>query len=195
MKNTVDDYFAMEREAEERHIYLDGEIVAISGASNEHGDISVNIAVSLATQVKGTPRRVRTKGTKIYSGPVSMSGKSTSGMFSYPDVLVVCGEPEFHDAHKDVLLNPTVVVEVLSKDTEAFNRGEKFRRYRKWNPTLKDYLLVSQDKPQIEHFVRQPDGTWSYACYEGLESQVVIASIQCVLKLAEVYDRIRFSEE
>jgi Uma2 family endonuclease len=86
-------------------------------------------------------------------------------------------------------------VEILSPTTEGFDRGEKFRRYRQWNPTLQDYLLVSQDKPLLEHFHRQPSGSWSYDCHEGLESKVLITSISCVLKLADVYDRIVFVGE
>jgi len=92
-----------------------------------------------------------------------------------------------------VLLNPTAIVEVLSKSTEAFDRGEKFNRYQSWNPTLSDYVLVSQDSPQIEHFVRQKDGTWSYRRYTGIESSLTIASIDCTLRLAEVYERVSFS--
>lgn len=192
---SVDDYLAMEREAQERHIYLDGEIYAMAGESPAHGDISTNALGLLYSQLKGTPCRARTKDTKVRSGRIPLSGKSTSALFSYPDILVVCGEPEYHDAFKDVILNPTAIVEVLSDSTEAFDRGEKFRRYRKWNPSLRDYILVSQDKPQIDHFSRQPNGIWTLESHEGLESEVVIASIQCVLKLAEVYDRIVFAEE
>lgn len=192
---TVDDYLAIERESDERHMYLDGEIYAMAGESDAHGDISVNIVISLGNQLKGKPCRVKTKDTKVRSGPTPMAGKSTSGLFSYPDVMVVCGESEFHDAYKDVLLNPSVIVEVLSEGTETFDRGEKFRRYRKWNPTLRDYILVSQDKPQVEHFARQADDSWSYHCQEGLDKQVIIASIQCVLKLVELYEGIRFEEE
>jgi Uma2 family endonuclease len=116
-------------------------------------------------------------------------------MFSYPDVVVICGEVEYHDAHKDVVLNPNVIIEVLSESTEAFDRGEKFTRYQSCNATLTDYVLVSQDKPQIEHFYRKTDGTWLYHLYAGLEANVGIPSIDCTLKLVDVYDRVVFSEE
>ena len=106
--------------------------------------------------------------------------------------MVIRGEPEYHDAHRDVVLNPTVLVEVLSPATEAFDRGEKFRRYQTWKPTLSDYLLVSQDRPQVEHYVRQADGTWSYRRHTGLDACVEITSISCTLRLAEVYDRVTF---
>ena len=102
---------------------------------------------------------------------------------------------KFHDQNQDVLINPAVIIEVLSKSTEAFDRGAKFQRLQPWNPTLTDYLLVSQTTPTIEHFVRQPDGGWLYHVYEGLDRSVSIKSINCALRLSEVYDRIEFTEE
>jgi Uma2 family endonuclease len=158
---TVDEYLDMERAAEERHLFLDGQIYAMAGESGEHGDISANLVGTLVFQLKGKPCRGRTKDTKARSGPTPLSPRSTSGMFSYPDIVVVCGEPEYHDAHRDIILNPTVIVEILSPSTEAFDRGEKFSRYKTWNPTLKDYLLVSQVEPRIEHYCRQGDDSWS----------------------------------
>lgn len=191
---TIDEYLAFERKSEERHIYFDGELFAMAGESDEHGDISVNLVVSLGSQLKGKPCRVRTKDTKVRSGPTPLPGQSTRGLFSYPDIVVVCDDPEYHDAHTDIILNPTAIVEVLSPSTEAFDRGSKFTRYQTCNPTLRDYLLVSQDQPQIEQFTRQPDGTWSYQLYVGLDASVAIPSIGCVLKLSEVYDRVVFAQ-
>ncbi len=191
---TIDQYLKIERAAEERHYYRDGEIYAMAGESDAHGDVSVNIVVALGNQLKGTPCRVRTKDTKVRSGPTLTAGETSRCLFSYPDILVICGEPEYHDALKDIVLNPKVIMEVLSESTEAFDRGEKFTRLQSWNPSLTDYLLVSQDRPQIEHYSRQADGTWSYRRTTGLEASVVIASIQCTLKLAEVYDRVHFVE-
>lgn len=191
---TVDDYLAMERAAVERHVYLDGEIFAMAGESDAHGIISFNVAISLGVQLKGTPCQGRTKDAKVRSGPIPETGRSKKGMFSYPDILVFCGEPEFHDAHTDVILNPKVIVEILSESTEAFDRGEKFQRLQKHNPTLTDYILISQDKPQVEHFRRQRKGSWSYDTHAGLDASVVIVSIGCTLKLADVYDRVVFVE-
>src|SRR5579862_826762 len=155
---TVEQYLAIDRGSEDRHWYLDGEIYAMSGESGEHGDITVNCVVSLGSQLKGKPCRARSKDTKVRSGPTLKAGETTRFLFSYPDIVVACGEPKYLDAHTDVILNPTAIVEVLSPSTEAFDRGEKFNRYQTWNPTLTDYLLVSQDSPQVEHFVRQKDG-------------------------------------
>ncbi len=116
-------------------------------------------------------------------------------MFSYPDIVVICGEPAYHDTHQDIVLNPNVIVAVLSPSTEAFDRGEKFTRYQSWNPTLTDYVLVSQDRPQIEHFARQKDGSWLYRIHTGLDASVFLASIGCTLRLADVYEGVAFSPD
>ncbi len=192
---TVDEYLTLERAAEERHIYLDGEIIAMAGESLSHGRISVNVVVSLGMQMKGKPCEVLTKDTKVRSGPIPMPGRSRKGLFSYPDILVVCGEIEHHDSHRDVILNPKVIIEGLSESTEAFDRGEKFERLQKHNPTLTDYILISQDKPQVEQFRRKPNGEWSYRLHSGLNASVAIVSIKCKLKLADVYDRVVFAND
>lgn len=191
---TADEYLTTERTADERHYYLDGQIYAMAGESPAHADISVNVVTSLANQLRGTPCRVRSKDTKVRSGPILSAGQTTRGLFCYPDVLVICGEPEYHDAFKDVVLNPKAIIEVLSESTEAFDRGEKFTRLQTWNPSLTEYVLVSQDQPQLEHYSRQPDGSWSYRRVTGLDASLQIASIQCTLKLAEVYERVEFGE-
>jgi len=192
---TVDEYLALERAAEERHIYLDGEIIAMAGESNNHGIISFNVVATLGSQLKGTRCQGRTKDTKVRSGPVPETGRGKKGLFSYPDILVICGEPEFHDSYTDVILNPKVIIEILSESTEAFDRGEKFKRLQKWNPTLTDYVLISQDEPEIEHFAKPKKGPWTYQPYAGLDASVPIASIGCTLKLADVYDRVVFSSD
>ncbi len=191
---TVAEYLALEREAEERHEYLDGLIYAMAGESGEHGDISQNISAELHTQLKGKKCRARSKDTKVRSGPLPKQKYATKGLYSYPDVLVICDEPEYLDEYRDVVTNPKVIVEVLSSTTEKFDRGEKFDRYDNWNPTLSDYLLVSQEQPRIEHYIRQTDGTWTRVVYRGLKSKVVLKSIGCTLKLADIYDRIKFAD-
>ncbi len=192
---TVEEYLALERAAEERSEYLDGVMYAMAGESDEHGDISVNLAMIIASQLKGKDCRARLKDTKVRSGPIPNLRNATKGLYSYPDIVVICGERQFHDSHRDVVLNPTVIIEILSPATEAFDRGEKFDRYQFWNPTLSDYLLVSQDQPKIEHYIRQSDGSWSYFVYRGLQSQAPLKSIQCKLPLADVYDRIIFPSD
>jgi Uma2 family endonuclease len=163
------------------------------GGSGRHGVISANFAIALGSQLNGKPYGA--KDTVVRSGPVRVSGQGTHGPFSYSDLVVICGEPEYPDAHRDVVLNPAVIVEVLSPSTEAFDRGEKFVRYQTYNPTLTDYLLVAQDQPRVEHFRRQSGGEWSYRMTVGLEASVEIASIRCTLRLVDVYDRVAFAGE
>ena len=118
---------------------------------------------------------------------------SPTGLYTYPDVVVACGEPRFEDQHVDTLLNPTVIIEVLSDSTAAYDRGDKFAHYRTLE-SLSDYLLVAQDKPRIEHYRRQADGQWLYSAADGLEARIEIPTIACTLHLAEVYDRVTFPD-
>ncbi len=192
---SIEEYLALERASEERHEYIDGYIYAMAGESGEHGDICTNLGGILYSQLRDTNWRARSKDTKVRSGPTPKHTRSREGFFSYPDLVVICGEPQYHDEHTDVILNPAVIIEVLSESTESFDRGEKFHRYQVWNPTLTDYLLVSQTAPIIEHYSRQPDGSWSYKIYQGLDRSFTISSIVCELRLADVYDRINFESQ
>lgn len=190
---TVQQYLAMERAAKERHEYVNGEIYAMAGESNNHAYISVNLVISLGSQLKGKPCHARTKDTKVRSGPIPRGNSlSTSGLFSYPDALVICGEPEFHDDFKDVILNPTAIFEVLSPSTEARDRGTKFKLYQDHNPTLQEYVLIAQDAAEVEHYSRRKDDEWSYRKFAGLKASFKIASIGCTLKLSDLYERVTF---
>ena len=121
---------------------------------------------------------------------------SIKGLYSYPDAVIICGKPQFLDEYQDVLINPKVIIEVLSPSTEAFDRSEKFQRYRIHNPSLTDYLIVAQNQPSIEHFALREDGQWVIAASAvDLSESVHIASINCTLQLVEVYDRVEFPEE
>lgn len=190
-----EEYLEFDRAAEERHEYLDGHIYAMAGESDNHGDISANLSAIFVNELKGTPCRARTKDTKVRSGVAKKNVYPPKGMFSYPDLVVICGEVKHHDKFKDVVTNPKVIVEVLSESTAAFDREIKFQRYRKYNETLTDYILVSQDQPRVEHFIRQSDGGWLYYSYEDLETVFTINSINCRVSLTDVYDRIEFVEE
>ena len=193
---TVDEYLEMERAAVERHEFVDGEIFKMAGESDEHSDISVNLILAFGNQLRGKNCRVRAKDATVKSDGFNQAiGKSTKGMFSYPDLVVVCGEVIYHDKQKDVILNPKVIIEVLSDSTELYDRNDKFTRYRMFNETLTDYVLVSQDKPQIEHFVRQDNRAWTQYTYIGLDKTCRVESIECSLDLREIYDRIVFSKK
>jgi len=192
---TIEDYLALERKSEERHEYLDGVIFDMAGESPEHGTICTNLVAEIRNQLKGSRCQAWSKDFKVRSGPAPDRKRRTKGLYSYPDLVVFCGEPEFHDEHRDVLTNPAVVIKVLSPASEAYDRGEKFHRYQNWNPTLTDFVLVSQTMPVIEHFSRLQDGGWSYHVYQELSDSLTIQSINCTLSLAEVFDRIEFQPE
>ena len=192
---TVQEYLDIDRSEDERYEFLDGEIYAMAGESGEHGDICVNFTIALGIQLINTTCRLRIKDTKVRSGMFPVKRPLVKGMISYPDLVVICGEPEYHDEFRDVVLNPSVIIEVLSDSTEQFDRSEKFHRYQLWNPTLTDYILVSQDKPLIEHYIRQSDGSWKYLFYKELDKEFVIESINSRLKLADIFYRIEFEEK
>lgn len=192
---TIEDYLKIDRSEDERYEYLDGEIYLMAGESDAHGDISTNLIGILYNCLKGTKCRARAKDTKIRSGSLPQKPRSTKGMFSYPDVVVICGEPQYLDEQRDVILNPSAIFEVLSESTEQFDRGEKFLRYGNWNPSLSDYILVSQDKPFVEHYIRRTDGGWTLYRYAGLNADFVLKTINCRFKLADVFDRVEFEPE
>src|SRR5215471_8024598 len=196
---TVEEYLAFERASDERHEYLDGVIYAMAGSasqqamageSEDHGTICVNLVTSLATRLRGSPCRVFTKDLKVCCGPYR--SHTREGLYAYPDLVVVCGPSQYHDQVRDVLLNPTVIVEVLSPSTEAFDRGEKLYRYRRWLPTLTDYVLVAQDRPMLDHYHLADDGLWTLRTLEGLEAWLHLETIGCTVPLSEVYERIVF---
>ena len=181
---TPEEYLAVERKAETKSEYLNGEMFAMVGASREHNIIALNIAGELRQQLKGKP-------CETYASDMRVLIPAT-GLYTYPDVVVVCDEPTFEDDYVDTLLNPTLVVEVLSESTESYDRGKKFGHYRSIN-SLNEYLLVAQDEYRVEQFVKQVDGRWLLSDARSLESAVELTSIQCELKLKVVYDRIVLS--
>jgi Uma2 family endonuclease len=190
---SVTEYLAMERTSEERHEYLDGQIYAMAGESLQHGIICMNLSGILQNQLVGKPCMGLSKDMKVRSGPRPQMTRSAKGLYSYPDLLVVCGVPQSHDQRQDVLLNPSVIIEVLSPSTEAFDRGQKFMRYRTWLPSLTDYILVSQSQPLIEQFPREPSGPWMIGpAVSDLTASLEVSSIGCSLPLAGVYDRVSF---
>lgn len=187
---SFDDYLAQEREEEFRQEYLDGQAYAMAGETLEHSTICANVSGELYAQLKGKPCRTLSPNMKVLSGKYSPG--QTKGLFSYPDVSVVCGESKFHDGRRDVLLNPTLIIEVLSPDTELFDRGEKFRRYRDCLESLQDYVLVSSASPMVELFQRQTGRFWLYSAVAGLDARVALPSIGCELSLADIYERLEF---
>src|SRR5262245_14668281 len=176
---TPEEYLALERQAECKSEYYAGEIFAMAGASRWHNLIVANVVGELRAQLKGRPCTTYPSDMRVKVSP--------TGLYTYPDVSVVRGEARFEDHQQDTLLNPTLIVEVLSESTEAYDRGGKFAHYRKL-PSLLEYVLITQTKPHIEHYVRQPDDRWLLGEADNLHHTVHLTSIDCRLTLAEVYD-------
>lgn len=186
---TPEEYLAFERRVDERHEWLDGVIRQLAGESPQHSIICSNVNASFNFQLRGKPCATFSPNMKVYSRLATDT--RMKGLFSYTDTLVVCGPPQFHDQHRDVLTNPKVVVEVLLASTENYDRTEKFERYAQ-NSSLTDYILISQHRACIEHYARQEQGLWQYYRATTLTDSVPLASIGCRLSLTEVYDRIEF---
>lgn len=176
-------YLEWERAAETRSEYFDGEIFLMAGGSIEHSTISLNVGSELRNQLKGKSCRAFESNMKIAVPEMRW--------FAYPDASVVCGEPLFRDDQRDVILNPTLIVEVLSPSTESFDRGKKFARYQCLE-SFTDYLLIAQDEPRVEHFVRQANGVWLLTITEGIDKQISLPAIACRLLMREMYDRVEF---
>jgi Uma2 family endonuclease len=178
---TPEEYLAIERQAAYKSEFFNGEMYAMSGASPQHVLIVTNVVAELRQQLKLRPCTVYSTDLRVKVSP--------TGLYTYPDVIVVCVQPQFNDQQKDTLLNPTLIVEVLSDSTQDYDRGEKFEHYRTL-PSLTEYVLIAQDKLRLEHFVRQPDNRWLLAETNRLDETLHLPSIDCELALAEVYDKV-----
>ncbi len=192
---SAEEYLEFERSSPEKHEFIDGNVIVMAGESKNHSTINANLTAEIVYKLKGKNCQAFSPNMKVQSGHYIKQKKTSKGLFSYPDLTVVCGEAEFLDDNSDVLINPKVIFEVLSPATESFDRGEKFSRYRAWNETLTDYVLIWQDIPVVEHFHRQDNHHWLLTIVEGLENTFEIASIDCAIKLIDLYDRIEFNED
>jgi Uma2 family endonuclease len=179
--HTPEEYLVLERKAGYKSEYFAGEIFAMSGASEQHNLIVANVVATLHTQFRNRPCKVYASDMRVKVSP--------TGLYTYPDVVALCSEPRFDDDQKDTLLNPTVIIEVLSPSTEAYDRGDKFGHYRKL-ASLTEYILISQEKIHIERYVRQPDNQWLLSETSGLHDTVQLPSINCTLVLDEVYEKV-----
>ncbi len=176
-----EEYLAIERVSQVKSEYVNGHIYAMAGSSPEHSAITVNVTVALGSQLID-------QSCQAYSSDMKV-GASSSGIFAYPDLSVVCGEPSFHDEQRDVLINPRVIIEVLSPSTEAFDRGKKFARYQQLK-SFTDYILIAQDEPRVDHYEKQADDEWLLHIAHGLDAKIHIASINCDLVLSQIYNKV-----
>ena len=182
---TPAEYLAIERKAEFKSEFYNGEMFAMAGASEEHSLIKDNLAGEARQQLKGSGCRVVTSDLRVKVDPTRL--------YTYPDVVIYCDRPQFEDGVFDTLLNPRVIVEVLSESTEAYDRGDKFRHYRQI-ASLQEYVLVAQDRPYVERHVRQPDGSWLMTEFAGLDRVFEFTSVSARVPLAEIYRDVSFPE-
>ncbi len=185
-KLTPEEYLEIERKAEYKSEYFDGEIFAMAGARRNHNKIVGNLTGLVWQNLKG-------KDCEFYPSDMRVFIPKT-GLYTYPDVVVVCGEPKFQDKVFDTLLNPTLLIEVLSESTESYDRGKKFQHYRSIE-SLREYVLVSQDEARIEKYVKQGDGFWVLSEAVGTNAKIKLDAIDCELALSEVFDKVNFSDE
>ena len=182
----AEQYVALENEAETKSEMFNGHIYAMAGASPTHALITANIIGAIQQQLRGKPCRTFSSDLRVRV--------NETGAFVYPDVTVACPPLTFADDDANALTNPAVVVEVLSPSTEANDRGAKWGHYQHLS-SLRDYVLVAQDKSRIEHYSRLDDGSWRYLVAKGLDASVALLSIECDLNLEEVYERVEFSAQ
>jgi Uma2 family endonuclease len=183
---TPEEYLALDRAAESRSEYYRGEMFAMSGGSFPHAQIILNLGGELRHLLKG-------KGCRVTSSEVRLR-VSPEGLYTYPDVMIVCMGPTFADNQKETLLNPVLIGEVLSPSTERHDRGFKFAQYQQLE-SLQEYVLVSQTEPRVEVFRRQPMAKWLYSDVRGLDSCCALESVGCDIPLAEIYDLITFDPQ
>lgn len=181
---TPAEYLALEEAASSKHEYYRGEIFDMAGGSIRHNEISGNIYFRLRSALQHGRCRPYNSDQRVKSqGP---------GLYTYADTFVVCGELKTDELNAETITNPSVIFEVLSPSTESYDRGQKFEFYQQID-SLRDYVLVSQVEPKITHFIRADDGSWRYELISGLEMSLVLKSIECTLRLADIYDNLSFS--
>ena len=178
-----EEYLELERKAERKSEYYQGEMFAMAGASRWHGVIVFNVAGELSRQLKGRPCEAYMSDMRVKVSP--------TGLYTYPDVVVVCGEPKFDDTRADTLVNPTLIIEVLSDSTRDYDLGRKFQHYQTL-PSLQEYLTVEQDRMRVDHRVRLPENQWLLTEFSGPEQVLELKSISCQLALSEIYDKVEW---
>ena len=181
---TPEEYLRLERASQEKHEYFKGEIFAMTGASENH---NIVVSSTLATLYG----QLRKKPCQIYPSDMRVRIPAT-GLYTYPDISVVCGTPEFEDDGLDTLLNPIVIIEVLSASTEQYDRGKKFQHYRTIG-SLHEYILIAQDSIRIEHFARQGN-QWILTDAKTSDTVLALPSIDCTLALSDVYEKVNFDD-
>lgn len=183
---TPEEYLEFERTSEIKHEYFEGEIFAMVGASLNHNKISINLVRELGNRLKDS-------SCDLFSNDLRVKVQEID-KYTYPDIVIVCGDIDLEkESGMETLLNPMVIIEVLSDSTEAYDRGTKFQHYR-LIPSLQEYILVSQHSYLVERYVRSEDGGWRYFSYENVEHTMEIESVKCKLMLSDIYYRVEFRD-
>ncbi len=181
-----EEYLARERVAAGKSEYYRGEIFAMAGGSVRHNTIGGNVFASLRGRLRGSPCRPYNSDQRIRI--------PANGLATYPDVSIVCDEFQVDAEDRDAIINPRVIFEVLSKSTESYDRGKKFDLYRQLD-SLHEYILIVQDEPHVERFLRQEDGSWVLTVLKGWEAVLELQSITVLLPLSEIYEDVKFGPE
>ncbi len=184
-KYTPEEYLALEEKAEYRSEYWNGQIIKMSGGTGNHNSITLNIAAELKSRLRNKCRTFAID-VKVWV--------DIWNSYAYPDVLVICQEPQYHKKRRDIFTNPSLIVEVLSNGTKIFDKGDKFLAYQTLN-SLQEYVLVDQYKYLVEQYIKQKDGNWTYKATIGQDSRVNLYSVNETLQLSEIYDLIDFETE
>ncbi len=182
---TPEEYLELDRASEIRNEYYDGRMYAMSGGTHAHGIIILNLGRQFGNALEGRPCVVTANDVRVQVEP--------GGLYTYPDLMVVCDTPRYRDNRRDTVLNPVLLIEVLSPSTEAYDRGFKSRQYRTME-SLQEYALVSQSEPRVEVFRRAPDAEWVLTDFAGLEASARFRSVDCVVPLAKIYEKVTFEE-
>jgi Uma2 family endonuclease len=182
---TPEQYLEIERAAEFRSEYYNGRMYAMSGGTHPHAIVIGNLGSELRIALK--------KGSCVVTTSDMRVRVSKTGLYTYPDIVVVCDPPQYGDGRHDTVLNPTLIVEVLSPSTEAYDRGFKFAQYRTLEP-LQEYGLVSQSEPRVEIFRRQPSGDWLLSESAGMDAVCRFDSVGCTIAVKDIYDKVTFGE-
>jgi Uma2 family endonuclease len=183
---TPEQYLEIERAAESKSEYFHGRMFAMSGGSLNHARLVRNLIVSLDTQLRGRRCEVAASDLRLRVSP--------DGLYTYPDIVVFCGPPQFADDRTDTIVDATVIVEVLSPSTENYDRGFKFEQYRRLS-SLQDYLVMAQDRVHVECATRQEDDSWLLRETSDLHGTIQLPSIECSFSLADAYRSVQFARD
>jgi Uma2 family endonuclease len=181
---TVEEYFQLEEASPERHEYVDGEVYAMAGASFAHNQISSNVQANIFQHVANAPCRIYGSDLKVHV--------KTESAFVYPDLSIICGQPQILEGQNDIIINPSVIIEIVSESTEAYDRGKKFMLYRQI-PSLKEYILIASEWISVERFMKNANGIWELNEHSNWDSSLLVETIQYSLTLGSIYKDVELA--